>query len=90
VQRFTFTRSELATQLKAITEREADRCVLASTPDVYRDAVTKIETAHYLALALGYYTTPDPRATCKAAIEDALLLCRRAYVNGINAEKGAA
>jgi len=63
---------------------------LASTPDVYRDAANSIRTAHYLALALGYYTTPDPRATCEAAIEDALLLCRIAYVHSVNAEKGAA
>jgi hypothetical protein len=90
LQRFAFTRSSLTTELKAIVEREVDRCAVASTADVYDTAATSIRTAYYLALALGYFTTPDPRGTCETMIEDALLLCRRAYVNGINAEKGAA
>lgn len=90
MQRFAFTRSSLTTELKAIVDREVDRCAVASTPDVYRDAATSIKTAYYLALALGYFTTPDPRGTCETMIEDALLMCRRAYVNGINADKGAA
>ena len=90
MQRFAFTRSSLTTELKAIVDRQVDRCAVASTAHVYDTAVTSIKTAYYLALALGYFTTPDPRGTCETMIEDALLLCRRAYIAGINAERGSA